>query len=300
MKIAIDLDKTSRILLSSCFLLNLVSSVIRGIRPMLSMWLSGSYTQSPSYASILSAASLLISAAAVLTGFHVGRRGADESRHRDYAKAIIVGGALAPALLGLVYLVTVDDMMRAVIQIGFVNGLGGIIGFTGRMFTGLALAWFYRGDMLPKPSWVTSVVRLVALVQVWWVAAAVVRAALFGRVMAGIIRPAELGIYLAALSFVGYLVTLVYLYRLYGLGKSIDMRRRYADVLYSLLVPMVIRGVTVDLISLVNQEPTVQKIITSVAWEIIGSTIGVFGVGYTLISYAYLNKKRLTRPPHEI
>jgi hypothetical protein len=105
--------------------------------------------------------------------------------------------------------------------------------------------------------------------------------------MAGIINPGGMGIYYTALSLVGALVSFVYFYYLYGAGKAIDMERRYADVLYSLLVPMVLGGVTVDLIGLVGRGATVQEIITGVAWEVISSTISVFGTEFAVVSYAY-------------
>jgi len=255
---------------------------------MLPVWLHVSYMQNLDfYRSIFYVADLLISVAAVLIGFIVGRRGSVERKHHDYAVALLVGGALAPVLLGLVSLVSADDMMGAVTQVGSATGLGGVVGFTGKMFTGLAFAWLHRGGAPLKPGWVTSVVRLVALVQVWRVSAAVVRAVLFSRMMAGIINPGGMGIYYTVLSLVGVLVSFVYFYFLYGTGKAIDMERRYADVLYSLLVPMVLGGVTVDLIGLVGRGATVQEIITGVAWEAIGSTMGVFGSGFAVVSYAY-------------
>jgi len=297
LKRGIDFEKSSLTLLSSCFFLNLISGTISGLRPMLPVWLHESYMQNLGfYRSIFSVADLLISVAAVLIGFLVGRRGAVERKHYDYAVALLVGGALAPVLLGLVFLVSADDVIRVVTQLGSTTGIGGVVGFTGRMFTGLALAWLYKGGASLKPGWVTSIVRLVALVQVWRVSAAVVRAVLFRRTMAGIITPGWMGIYHAALSLVGTLVSLVYLYYLYGAGKAIDMEQRYADVLYSLLVPMVLGGIMVELIGLVSYEATVQEIITSVAWEVIGSTIGVFGTGFALVSYAYFREKGFRSP----
>ena len=289
----VDLDKSSLTLLSSCFFLNLISVTIQGLRSMLPVWLHESYLRNPGfYRSIFYVAHFSLSVVAVLIGFLVGRRGSVERKHHDYAVALLVGGALAPVLLGLVSLVSADDVIRAVTQVGSATGIGGVIGFTGKMYTGLALAWLHRGGAPLKPGWVTSVVRLVALVQVWRVSAAVIRAVLFSRMMAGIINPGGMGIYYTALSLVGALVSFVYFYFLYGAGKAIDMERRYADVLYSLLVPMVLGGVTVDLIGLVGRGATVQKIITSAASEIIGSTIGVFGSGFAVVSYAYFRERR--------
>jgi hypothetical protein len=263
---------------------------------MFPVWLHESYMQSLGfYRSIFTVTDFFISVVAVLIGFLVGRRGAVEMKHHDYAVALLVGGALAPVLLGLVSLVIEDDMMGAVTQIGSATGLGGVVGFGGRMFTGLALAWLYKGAPL-KPGWVTSIVRLVTLVQVWRVAAAVIRAALFRRMMADIITPSGMGVYVAALSLVGAPVWWVYLYLLYGAGKAIEMERRYADVLYSLLVPMVLGDMTVNLIGLVGHGATVQEIIAGVAWEAIGSTISVFGSGFAVVSYAYFREKGLRSP----
>jgi hypothetical protein len=166
LKRGIDFEKSSLILLSSCFFLNLFSGTIRSLRPMLPIWLHESYIQNPGfYRSIFFVADLSISVVAVLIGFLVGRRGAEERKHHDYAVALLVGGALAPVLLGLVSLVSADDVIRAVTQVGSATGLGGVVGFTGKMYTGLALAWLQREGAPLKPGWVTSVVRLVALVQ---------------------------------------------------------------------------------------------------------------------------------------
>ena len=74
------------------------------------------------------------------------------------------------------------------------------------------------------------------------------------------------------------------------------MGRRYADVLCSLLVPMVLGGLTVELIGLVGHGATVQEMITGVAWEVIGSTMGVFGTGFAVVSYAYFSEKGFRRP----
>jgi len=284
----IDLEKSTLTLLSSCFFLNLISGTIHGLRTMLPVWLHESYMQNPGlYKTIFYVANFLLSVLAVLLGFIVGRRGAEERKHHDYAVALLVGGALAPVLLGLVSLLSADDVIRTVTQVGSAMGLGRVVGFTGKMFTGLALAWLHRGGAPLKPGWVTSVVRLAALVQVWRVSAAVVRAVLFRRMMAGVISAGRLGMYVAALSLVGALVSFVFFYYLYGTGKAIDMGQRYAEVLYSLLVPMVLGGIMVDLIDLYGHGANVQIIITSIVWEVIGSTIGVFGTEFAVVSYAY-------------
>ena len=287
----VDLEKSSLILLSSCLFLNLISGTINGLRSILPVWLHESNMQNPGfYKTIFYVANFSLSVAAVLIGFLIGRRGAEERKHHDYAVALLVGGALAPVLLGLVSLVSADDTIRTVTQVGSATVLGRVVGFTGKIYTGLALAWLYRGAPL-KPGWVTRIVQLVALIQVWRVSAAVVRAVQFRRMMAGVISAGGLGSYVAALSLVGVLVSLVYFYYLYGAGKAIDMKQRYADVLYSLLVPMVLGGVMVDIIGLYGHGAAVQDMITSVVWEVVGSTIGVFGTEFAVVSYAYFRGK---------
>ena len=91
----IDFEKSSLILFSSCFFLNLISGTIHGLRPMFPVWLHESYIQNPGfYRSIFDVAHFSLSVVAVLIGLIVGRRDAVERKHRDYAVALLVGGAL--------------------------------------------------------------------------------------------------------------------------------------------------------------------------------------------------------------
>ena len=151
MERGVDIEKSSLILLSSCFFLNLISGTINGLRSMLPVWLHESYMQNSGfYNTIFYVANYSLSVAAVLIGFLIGRRGAEERKHHDYAVALLVGGALAPVLLGLVSLVSADDTIRTVTQVGSATVLGRVVGFTGKIYTGLALAWLYRGAPL-KP-----------------------------------------------------------------------------------------------------------------------------------------------------
>jgi len=293
----IDFEKSGLILLSSCFFLNLISGTIRGLRPMFTVWMHESYMQNLGfYRSIFYVAHFSLSVVAVLIGFIVGRRGAVERKHRDYAVALLVGGALAPVLLGLVSLVIKDEVLGVVTQIGSETGLGGAVSFSGKIFTGVALAWLHKGGAVPKPTWETRVVLFVASFQVWSVTSAVIRVVLTRRVMSGSMSVGRVGGYLVALSLVGLLVSLAYFFYLFKAGQVIDVGERYAGVVFSLYVPKVVGEVVVGLIGTVGSGVSVQQVAVNVASEIIGSTIGVFGTGFAVVSYAYFREKGFRSP----
>jgi hypothetical protein len=98
------------------------------------------------------------------------------------------------------------------------------------------------------------------------------------------------------LSLVGLLVSLAYLYYLFKAGQVIDVGERYAGVVLSLYVPKVVGEVVVDLIGMVGFGVSMQQAAISVASEIIGSTIGVFGTGFAVVSYAYFRERGFRSP----
>lgn len=274
----------------SGFALNLAVSLVRGVRPFITMWMyQGNTVDYSILKPVLGAAPIVIHVIAILMGFNIGRMGGVDEAYSRYVSGLIVGSLAASATLGLTYLLVQDDTVKGVMEISAIYSVTGLLDLAGYIFSGIAYAWFHMG-IVSKSSLVTGLAKGVALYQLWSIVKAAVIKVMWLRAMnAGGLS--ELSVYASTLSLIDIPLSLIYLYFLYRAGAHIDMKEKYLDAVYSLLVLEVVGAVIATLVSHIGYDLNLLDMLLTVASRIMASGLGVFGARFALISYGYFRAR---------
>ena len=238
---------------------------------------------------VLGAAPIIIHIIAILVGFSIGRTGGVDQVHGRYVAGLIMGGLAAGANLGLAYILVQDDVVKIIMEVGAIYSVTGLLGLAGYFFSGIALAWFHMG-IVSRPALVTGLAKGVGLYQLWRIMRAAVIKIVWLRTR-NIGRPSELMTYASMLSLIDIPLSVIYLYFLYRAGARIEMKEKYLDAVYSLLVLDVTGAVIVTLVSHIGYDLNLLDILLTVASRIMASGLGVFGARFALISYGYFRAR---------
>lgn len=241
------------------------------------------------YKRILELFNWIISVTVIVSGFWFGRRVDLSKNYRKYLNGLLISWVISAMFLGILWFFT-EDITQAVYQIAATSAMGGY-NYLAPLFSGITLGWLIKERPKIRTEWNHSVLRYVVVYQGVVLLRSLVASYLAMVFMYSGRNTSAYSSYSFVLSLVLIPVNLWYLWKMFVVGKEVELDQDYGSILFTLWVPQVVVSVLISVTNmLIHQTAIVDLLINSVE-DIIGVSIRVFGVPFALLCLGYIHSR---------
>lgn len=282
--------KDQRLLISLGFVFLVLLLVPNGYRSILIILLdfkdSNSYEM---FKKLFNVFHFIISGLLVIAGFWFGRRVNLDKNYRRYINGLAISWALALSFIGILCFFS-DDLYRTVYQIAASLGLGGYR-YLASLFSGITLGWLVKGRPVISVEWNKDVLRYVSVYQ----GAVLVRSVGLSYIAAVYLYPGRsiqaFGLYVQVSSLLLTLVNLWYLWKMYNMGKKVELETEYNDILWTLWVPRLVVILITSLANMIANQTTFADCLINLVEDIIYSPVNLFETPFALLCFGYIHSR---------
>ncbi len=239
---------------------------------------------------IFSLFSLIISTLVIVSGFWFGRRVDLSRNYRKYLDSLLIGWVLAEIIIGGLWFFTKDDISRSVYQIAASRGLSGY-SILAPLFSGITLGWLVKERPTVRTEWNREVLRYVVIYQGIVLLRSLVSSYLSKTLLYSGRSIQTYGLYSWVSSLVLIPVSLWYMWKMFGIGKKVELGTEYGRILFTLWVPRVVVIAIISVANMIVNQTTVVDWLIYLIEDIIWSPLSVFRTPFALLCFGYIHSR---------
>ena len=227
----------------------------------------------------------LITARLLYSGFKWGKRIDIENQYRTFFKAIIGSwfGSILFSAIG--WLLVKDDIWKSIFHLmGTQSILGGYsTGMT--VFSGVVLGGLWTDKYRFEREWNRPLLKYVLIVTGLRFVSEMVRTYLWKDYFFHHREALTTFSWTTAALF--WVFHWWFLFKIFGLGKQVDLIGDYKSILYTLGAPKIVANTITEIFQSVVYERTILRSMIEIGFRIIQTSLGVFGTGFAVICFGY-------------
>ena len=239
---------------------------------------------------IFSLFSLITSTLVVVSGFWFGRRVDLSRNYRKYLNGLLAGWVLAIVFLGGLWVFTDYGVFHAIYETSLVHGISGY-SYLAPLFSGITLGWLVKERPIIRTEWNREVLRYVGIYQGVVLLTSLVNSYVSKTLLYSGRSVQAYGLYSWVSSLVLIPVNLWYMWKMFEVGKKIELGTEYGRVLFTLWVPRVVVIVITSVANMILTQTTVVDWLSYLIEDIIWSPLSVFRTPFALLCLGYIHSR---------